>query len=98
MPQGTLTLPQNLDLVAAGVLRQDLLALRGAPIVIDAGNVQRFGALCLQVLVAAKREWDAAGYAFQVTARSRDFEESARLMGASALFGLTMMAEAGARM
>jgi chemotaxis protein CheX len=94
----TLTLPQNLDLVAAGVLRQDLLARRGKPLEIDAANVQRFGGLCLQVLIAAKREWDAAGQTFQIKAQSRDFEECARLMGAGALFGLANAAEAGARM
>ena len=94
----TLTLPQNLDLVAAGVLRQDLLARRGAPLSIDAGNVQRFGGLCLQILVAAKREWQAAGHGFQFAACSPDFEESARLMGADTVFGLTAAADAGARM
>ena len=94
----TLTLPQNLDLVAAGVLRQDILARRGKALAIDASNVQRFGGLCLQVLIAAKREWDASGHAFQVSARSRDFDECARLMGAGALFDLKTTAEAGARM
>jgi chemotaxis protein CheX len=98
MSQGVLILPQNLDLMAASVLHSDVLARRGRPLAIDASNVQRFGGLCLQILLSAKREWDASGYAFEIAARSRDFDECARLMGADALFGLTAATEAGARM
>lgn len=83
-----LKLPHTLDLTAAAELRDDLTARRGAPLEIDASAVRRCGALCLQVLVAAKRDWDGAGQAFRFAARSDEFDEAIRLMGARPLLGL----------
>lgn len=86
--QAELVLSPNMDLMAAGALREDLIARRGSPLAINAGGVQRFGGLCLQVLISAKREWDAASVPFSFTERSRDFDESVRLMGAMKSLGL----------
>lgn len=83
-----LALPHTLDLTAAAELRDDLAARRGAPLAIDASAVRRCGALCLQVLVAAKRDWESAGHAFAFAARSAEFDEAVRLMGARGLLGL----------
>jgi chemotaxis protein CheX len=78
-------LAQILDLGAAAPLKQALLAARGAPIAIDASQVERFGALCLQVLLAAKATWAADGHAFAIEAPSAAFLEGARLMAATTL-------------
>ncbi|HXZ17529.1 MAG TPA: STAS domain-containing protein, partial [Roseiarcus sp.] len=50
-------LPQILDLAAAAPLARELLSRRGKPTVIDALGVERPGAPCLQVLLAAIRTW-----------------------------------------
>ena len=83
-----LVLAPNLDLIAAPNLKDDLLARRGGPLAIDAGEVQRLGGLCLQVLVAAHQDWTRAGHTFSFSSRSREFDEAIRLMGAAPHLGL----------
>jgi len=84
-------LAQSLDLAAAAPLKQALLDARGQPIAIDASNVERLGALCLQVLLAAKAAWASDGCDFRIVAPSPGFLEGARLM-----MGETRLAEQGA--
>jgi chemotaxis protein CheX len=54
----TVRLPKILDLAAAAPLARELLARRGKPAVIDAMGIERPGASCVQVLLAAVRTWD----------------------------------------
>ncbi len=54
-----LTLPAVLDLAAAEPLARALLERRGKPMVVDAVGIQRPGAACLQVLLAAIRTWES---------------------------------------
>ncbi len=54
-------LPEILDLAAAAPLARELLARRGKPAVLDAIGIQRPGAPCLQVLLAAIRTWEGDG-------------------------------------
>jgi chemotaxis protein CheX len=75
-------LPQILDLAAAAPLRGDLLRLRGAPLELDASNVERLGGLSLQVLRAASQTWGADQQSFRIVSPSPAFDEAARLMGA----------------
>jgi chemotaxis protein CheX len=56
-----LRLPISLDLAAARPLANSLLERRGQPILIDASAVSQVGAQCAQVLLSAKRTWDADG-------------------------------------
>lgn len=77
-----LSLPETLDLKAAGPLKAAILALRGGPIEIEAGQVRRFGGLCLQVLLAARKAWVADGNTFEITGPSEAFLETTRLFGA----------------
>ena len=56
-----LRLPISLDLPAARPLANSLLERRGQPILIDASAVSQVGAQCAQVLLSAKRTWDADG-------------------------------------
>jgi chemotaxis protein CheX len=81
-PAEPLALAPNLDLAAARPLRDALIARRGAALEIDASDVRRLGAPCLQVLVAARQDWDDAGVTLRFTARSPEFDEALRLMGA----------------
>jgi chemotaxis protein CheX len=78
-------LPDNLDLKAAGPLREALLEARGAALRVDASGVQRLGGLCLQVLLSAEATWATDGHAFTISPTSATFIEGARRMGAHAL-------------
>jgi chemotaxis protein CheX len=76
-------LPQTLDLAGAAPLLAELRAARGEAIEIDASQVERFGGLCLQVLLAAKASWAEAGKAFAIVNPSDAFKAAAATMGAS---------------
>lgn len=77
-----LRLGQVLDLNAAGPLANEFLALRGRDLEVDASAVERLGAQCLQVLLSARRTWDADGAAFAVIAPSDEFTSTLALLGA----------------
>ncbi len=77
-----IALPENLDLKAAAPLKAALLERRGAPIEIEADQVRRFGGLCLQVLLAARKAWDHDGQPFSIKGPSEAFVETTRLFGA----------------
>lgn len=78
-------LPPILDLAAARPLQAQLLAARGAALDLDASSVERVGAVCLQVLLAAHAQWKRDGHGFAVTSASPAFEDAMRLASASAL-------------
>jgi chemotaxis protein CheX len=82
----SLTLDAVLDLKAAAPLQAALLAWRGQPIELDAGQVQRLGGQCLQVLIAAQRSWADDGAPFSVARSSTAFDDALRLFGANARF------------
>lgn len=79
-----LKLAAALDFRAAAPLRSDLLALRGKPIEIDGGEVERIGAQCVQVLVSAARTWADDGIAFAIVRRSEEMVSALRYMGVHA--------------
>ncbi|MBD8553490.1 STAS domain-containing protein [Rhizobium sp. CFBP 8762] len=79
----TLTLPAVLDLNAASALKTQLLALRGSPVTIDAGQVDRLGTLCLQVLVSAGRTWEADNLPYTYENASDAFAKTTALLGVS---------------
>lgn len=81
MSDSILKLPGICDLSAAAPMRSDLLKMRGGPVEIDAGDVQRLGGLCLQVLMAARATWQADGKPFAIIAASDAFHEGLRLFG-----------------
>jgi chemotaxis protein CheX len=82
----TLVLDPVLDLKAAAPLKAALMDRQGQPLMLDASGVQRFGGLCLQVLLAARRSWTDAGQLFAVAPRSAAFEETLALFGAGGRF------------
>lgn len=69
-----LVLDARLDLSAAGTLHATLLARSGAPLRIDAGAVTHLGALCLQILLAAARDWRRRGIVLVVDPISPQLE------------------------
>jgi|CXWL01.1.fsa_nt_gi chemotaxis protein CheX len=78
-------LPQILDLGAAAPLWSGLSSVRGQALQVDASEVERFGGLCLQVLVAAQAQWRADGVEFSIVNPSSAFADGVRLMAAHEL-------------
>ncbi len=73
-----------MDLKAAAPLRAQLLELRGKPVELDGGDVQRLGGLCLQVLLSARDSWSHDGMPFSLAAASEALEHSLSLFGVHA--------------
>lgn len=71
----SISLPPILDLPAAGPLARELLAAKGREVAVDASKVERFGALCLQVLLSAQKTWSDDGRKFSVVAPSLAFTQ-----------------------
>ena len=81
-----IALTDVLDLTEARPLADALLRARGRPLVLDASGVERLGALCLQVLIAARRTWEADAAPFSVVRPSAAFAEHCARLGASGMF------------
>lgn len=76
-----LELHNVLDMIAAPALRESFLQSEGNAIVVNAAPVQRLGAQCLQVILAAKKTWEAGDIEFVLDSPSEAFVETAQLMG-----------------
>lgn len=74
-------LQKVLDMLAAPVLLESFLQKRGSKILVDAEQVQRLGAQCLQILLSAKRSWEAEGFSFGLNNPSPAFTDALGLMG-----------------
>jgi chemotaxis protein CheX len=81
-PAAVLMLPGVLDLRAAAPLKQEMQSHAGAPLDVDASQVERVGGLCAQQLIAAAIAWRGAGLAFRVTNASLAFSEDIARLGA----------------
>jgi len=80
-PNAPLVLADSLDLTAAAPLAAELLAARGGPATLDASGVQRLGAQCLQVLLAARALWTIDGQPWRVIDPSQEFADATALLG-----------------
>lgn len=78
---GSMTLSSELDIKAAIPLASELLALRGRDVAIDASQIERVGAQCLQVLLSAAATWDADGVELTLNSPSVPFTDAIRLAG-----------------
>lgn len=78
-----LKLPAVLDLNAASRLHEQVVALNGSDIAVDASQVTRVGAQCIQVLMAAAESWRNAGKTFSVNQSSETFARTLQLLGVS---------------
>ncbi|HEV7691686.1 MAG TPA: STAS domain-containing protein [Hyphomonadaceae bacterium] len=83
MTARSFSLPTVIDLVAVTPLRDNLLALRGQDIEIDAGAVERIGGLGIQLLLSAELTWRQDGHICRTVRRSPAMTEALRLSGAA---------------
>jgi chemotaxis protein CheX len=77
----TISLAAVLDLNEAAALRGRLMGLRGSNVVVDASSVERVGALCVQVIMAAARTWDEDKLSFTFSKVSDAFQKTMQLIG-----------------
>lgn len=78
-----LKLPDNLDLNAVSAMHTELISLKGQDVEIDAADVRKSGAQCVQVLLAAKKTWDADGKSLMIGTMSEAFGNTLKLLGIS---------------
>jgi chemotaxis protein CheX len=78
-----LKLPEVLDLNAASRLHEQVLAHKGDDIDVDASEVNRVGAQCVQVLLSAVQSWRADRQQFKVAQASDAFIKTLQLLGIS---------------
>lgn len=76
-----LKLPPVLDLNAASRLHEQVLALKDSNVAVDASDVTRVGAQCIQILISAACSWRALDMTFSVTRSSDAFTKSLQLLG-----------------
>lgn len=88
-----ISLAPVLNSAAAVGLSSELLAARGRPLQVDAGEVRQIGGLCLQVLLSAGKTWAADNVTFALTPVSAALRDQASLYGAD-LFSDSAGAEA----
>lgn len=77
----TIILPQVLDLRAATPLASEFLACRGDQVVVDASNVEKIGAQCIQVILSAAQTWEREGMLFSLTGPSGALVDALILAG-----------------
>lgn len=77
------TLPSRLDLGSIPKVASELNDRRGMAIDIDAGAVRHLGALGLQLLLSAEKEWCAKAIPLRVVPRSAEFDAALRTFGAT---------------
>jgi len=65
-----ITLDGRLDFAAAPELKAEILGHIGHDLEINASGVAHLGTLCLQVLIAASKEWASTGQKFNLTSPS----------------------------
>jgi chemotaxis protein CheX len=76
-------LPAILDMQATAMLLEKFLAKRGADLRVGAGDVQRVGGQCLQILLAARTAWEADGNSLSFADMSPEFTAALETLGAS---------------
>jgi chemotaxis protein CheX len=77
------SLPAILDLKEAKLLADQLKAVRGRPLKLDASRVERLGGLCLQILLSARNTWAADNLPIAVVNSSPAFTDALAAFGAS---------------
>jgi len=74
-------LPGRLDLLAADELAEALEHLRDSPLELVASGVTHVGALCLQILLAARLQWVRDEVAFRIVDASAAFSSGVARLG-----------------
>lgn len=76
-----ITLPTELDIKAAGPLASQLLALRGRDVMLNASQIERVGAQCLQILLSAAATWTADASELTISEPSPAFTDAIEIAG-----------------
>ncbi|MCC5969480.1 MAG: STAS domain-containing protein [Pararhodobacter sp.] len=79
--KGTLKLAASMDSLATEHLAAELAHQRGHSLSLDAGNVSFIGALALQLLIVAHRQWLNDDKSFQIVDPSLAFLDGIAQMG-----------------
>jgi len=74
-------LPEQLDMPVATQLAQSFAKFVGEPLAVDGARVQRLGASCAQVLLAAARTWKSQGDPLSLQNPSSRLLEDLNLLG-----------------
>lgn len=77
----SVTLPNELDIKAAGPLAAELLAARGKDLALNASQIERVGGQCLQVLLSAAATWAADGAELTIEEPSLAFVDAIQTAG-----------------
>ncbi|MBX9453565.1 MAG: STAS domain-containing protein [Neoaquamicrobium sediminum] len=77
----SVTLPNELDIKAAGPLAAELLAARGKDLALNASQIERVGGQCLQVLLSAAATWAADGAELTIEEPSPAFVDAIQTAG-----------------
>lgn len=78
---GGITLPNELDIKAAAPLAAELIAARGRDLTLNASQIERVGAQCMQVLLSAAATWNADGAEFRLEEPSPAFVDAVQTAG-----------------
>src|SRR6056297_735150 len=65
-----LKLPETMDAARARSVFDDLFRRRGTPLTIDASQVEKAGALAIEVLIACARQWQSDGIPLTIAHQS----------------------------
>ena len=74
-------LGSKLNTQAAGALLDDFRSRRGQDLTLDGGNVNFLGGQCFQVLLAARRHWQAEGHKIDIRDPSLEMADAMARMG-----------------
>lgn len=77
-----LPLPETLDRKATSELARLLLEQRGLDAVLDAARVTRVGALAVDMLISARKQWEADGRTLSIINPSPAFLAGLEALGA----------------
>ena len=75
-------LPAILDMKVSASLRLELLKARGRALRLDASQVERLSAPCLQVLLSAQATWAKDGQTLELGDQSTQFSDQLSAFGA----------------
>lgn len=75
------SLPARIDAADADALVAALLARRGAPLTVDAGEVVSISALAVEVIIAAGKQWQDEGHSLAIANGSAEFLATCATLG-----------------
>lgn len=78
-----LSLPETFDRKAVSTFARTLLDHRGADMILDASGVHRMGTLAVEMLISARKQWQADGWAMSVSNASDPFLTAIHAAGTS---------------